>query len=999
MGKTIEELFRSKQLQSSGKTAEKTYDIRNSKDINISSNNPLMGLPFKAMNGIRKTIGFRTKETLLEEEFGGIRPLRLLSSPILYGTDIIRLTTRKTNDVQAMKDSINNNGTQGGNNGLIGRALKKVEGFVTKKLGLPQDTYPTYVINTGKLQKGKEPDTMITIGEIKKDAAGTSFGRFLKQTGGGTPSQLAKQIIGGGLKVTQGAIRTALFGSQTVASLSKGNHNGFVGKYASTANYESSMSTYTQTLSLNYLDISAVSPIKGFTRKGEIYGRDLGTKSYGMRLNGRKGEPTSAFLQDNRYWIGDKYTSSNPNARTKGLPNVESAELNNGSRFLSPVPTSLRNSFDKNSPSDGSAYASALARKSARFGDTEYAFSLSDGSRNQRFGEPKLADLLGIYTRENPYSPFNNFAGQSTMPDFRVETVVTLGSKLLLNKPYGLNSPAGGIANPALQSGLFGLNKEFAFSLSDNTNHKKFGEPTIKDLEFVYTNVNPYERQGGFSGPSTAPFPLSTSVLLGSKMLINKPWELNSPTKGLKRTQGVFGVSGFAFRLSDTDLNKKKGEPTADKLQQYNTITNPYQSGSAAGPLVSSKILTNPILGFIQPKKRTQKDRFSLRTRINNSADTTSNVTDSLSTRRGLKTLSDVINQTGVFTVSELASIKYNGKTIDEVDLIPLRFTNMGSGETIYFRAIVSGFNETFSPSWENSKMIGSPFNFYNYTGIERKVTFNLKAYAMSSIELAMMWRKIEFLANFNYPGGYTDGGIVLPNLAKFTFGDLYHNRVCFLDSLSYSIEDSENLWELGDGQMKYGVSDYYDNDYEFNGKFRANPGGEVISNSGQAFTTIARTNEGIKEGENRIYDPITKTGFLIDNAGDTARVGYNDVNYSMKSFRLPKFLNASIGVTFIESRSTTTRLYDFGSPLSNDVRPAVTRDTTSDGNKQNNAAKGSGGTGGTAAGGTAAGGTQGPVPVKNVEKKIKGTNVPDGTKQVQFGGGTFGGGGAGGGF
>jgi len=195
---------------------------------------------------------------------------------------------------------------------------------------------------------------------------------------------------------------------------------------------------------------------------------------------------------------------------------------------------------------------------------------------------------------------------------------------------------------------------------------------------------------------------------------------------------------------------------------------------------------------------------------------------------------------------------------------------------------------------------------------------------------------------------------------------------------------------------MKYGVSDYYDNDYEFNGKFRANPGGEVISNSGQAFTTIARRREGIKEGENRIYNPITKTGFLVDNAGDTARVGYNDVNYSMKSFRLPKFLNASIGVTFIESRSTTTRLYDFGSPLSNDVRPAVTRDTTSDGNKQNNAAKGSGGTGGTAAGGT-----QGPVPVKNVEKKIKGTNVPDGTKQAQnpFGGGSFGGGGAGGSF
>ena len=1001
MGKTIEELFKTKQLQSSGATAEKTYDIRNSKDIAISSNSPLMGLPFKAINGIRKATGFRTKETLLEQEFSGLRPLRLISSPLLYGTDIVRLTTKKTNDVQAMKDSINTNGPRGGNNGLIGKVLKKVEGFVTKTLGLPQDTYPTFVVGTGKLQAGKEPDTMITIGEIKKNAAGTSFGRFLKQTGGGTPSQLAKQIIGGGLKVTQGAIRTALFGSQTVASLSKGNHNGFVGKYASTATYASSMGTYTQKLAENYLDITSVSPIKGFTRKGEVYGRDLGTKSYGMRLNGRMGEPTSAFLQDNRYWIGDKYTSTNPNDRAKGLPNREVADIKVSSKFLNPK--FLGDTFSLNSPAGD---IDSLALKSGIFGKTEYAFRISDGSRNQRFGEPRLKDLPAIYTNGNPYSPFNAIVGQSTIPDFRVETDPTKGSKLLLSKPWRLNSIAEGITNSIKQNGIFGENTEYAFSLSDNTNHKKFGEPTIANIPFIYTSVNKYETENGFSGPSTAPFPLSTEVLLGSKMLITQPWELNSSVRGLTRPFGTFGIkSKYAFRLSDTDLNKKKGEPTADKLAEYNTFINPYNSGSAAGPLVSSKILANPILGFIQPKKRNQSDRFSLRTRFNNAGESTSNITDSLSTRRGLKTLSDVINQTGVFTSSELESIKYNGKTIDEVDLIPLRFTSMTSGETIYFRAIVTGFNETFSPSWESSKMIGSPFNFYNYTGVERKVTFNLKAYAMSSVELAMMWRKIEFLANFNYPGGYTDGGIVLANLAKFTFGDLYHNRVCFLDSLSYSIEDSENLWELGDGQMKYGVSDYYDNDYEFSGKFRATPGGEVVSNSGGAFTTIGRKREGIREGENRVYDPVAKKGFVEDVSNASTRVGFQEANYSMKNFRLPKFLNASIGVTFIESRNTTTRLYDYGSALNNSVAPGTGNSSTSDGNKQNNATNTTNNTTNnttTTQGGGAS--SKNLVETKNVtkQKKIAGTNVPDGTKQANFGGfggGSFGGGGAGGGF
>jgi hypothetical protein len=978
MGKTIEELFKSKQLQSSGATAEKTYDIRNSKDIAISSNSPLMGLPFKAINGIRKATGFRTKETLLEEEFSGLRPLRLISSPILYGTDIVRLTTKKTNDVQAMKDSINTNGPKGGNNGLIGKVLKKVEGFVTKTLGLPQDTYPTYVIGTGKLQKGKEPDTMITIAEIKKNAAGTSFGRFLKQTGGGTPSQLAKQIIGGGLKVTQGAIRTALFGSQTVADKAKGNDNSFVGKYASTAAYASTMSTYTQTLALNYLDISSVSPVKGFTRKGEIYGRDLGTKSYGMRLNGRKGEPTSAFLQDNRYWIGDTYTSTNPNDRAKGLPNREVADVKVSSKFLNPK--FLGDTFSLNSPSGD---IDSLALKSGIFGKTEYAFRLSDGSRSQKFGEPRLKDLPSIYTNGNPYSPFHTFEGLSTMPDFRVETDPTKGSKMLLNKPWRLNSTAAGITNSVKQNGIFGENTEYAFSLSDNTNHKKFGEPTIANIPFIYTSVNKYERDSGFSGPSTAPFPLSTEVLLGSKMLINQPWELNSSVRGLERPFGVFGVkSSYAFRLSDTDLNKKKGEPTQDELLLYNTPDAPYYTGLPAGPGLVSEILLNPILNFIQPKKRGDGHRYSQKAGASKIVSNSSNITNSLAAKRGLKSLSDVINQTGVFTAGELSSIKYNGETLDKVDLIPLRFSSMTSGESIYMRTIVSGFNETFSPSWDSSKMIGSPFNFYNYTGVERKVTFNLKAYAMSQVELMMMWRKIEFLAKFNYPGGYTDSGVVLANLMKFTFGDLYHNRVCFLDSLTYSIEDSENLWELGEGNAKVVISDKYDNGYEFDGKFVPYEGGSPLLFGSTADIEVRGTRvEGIREGENRVYDPVTKKGFVEELPSKTNDRSKSVSNQSMSNFRLPKFINISVGLTFIESRNTTNRLYDFGTPLSNDTAPNPSK-PTGDGNKQNNA--GGGNTGGAAGAGGAA--KPSPAPVKDIQKKIKGTNVPDGTKQVNTG-------------
>ena len=73
----------------------------------------------------------------------------------------------------------------------------------------------------------------------------------------------------------------------------------------------------------------------------------------------------------------------------------------------------------------------------------------------------------------------------------------------------------------------------------------------------------------------------------------------------------------------------------------------------------------------------------------------------------------------------------------------------------------------------------------------------------MSQSELVMMWRRLEYLAHLTYPASYSAGGVVQPNLVKFTFGSIYSDKVCFIDALTYSIEDSENLWETGGGKVK----------------------------------------------------------------------------------------------------------------------------------------------------------------------------------------------------
>ena len=100
MGKSILELFKNQKLIS-GQTGEQQYDIRNSKDISVSSaNGALNKTAFPAVNKLRKSnLSIQRGETFIEQETTGLRPLRLLSEPIIYGTDIIRINTQRCYEI------------------------------------------------------------------------------------------------------------------------------------------------------------------------------------------------------------------------------------------------------------------------------------------------------------------------------------------------------------------------------------------------------------------------------------------------------------------------------------------------------------------------------------------------------------------------------------------------------------------------------------------------------------------------------------------------------------------------------------------------------------------------------------------------------------------------------------------------------------------------------------------------------------------------------------
>jgi hypothetical protein len=138
-----------------------------------------------------------------------------------------------------------------------------------------------------------------------------------------------------------------------------------------------------------------------------------------------------------------------------------------------------------------------------------------------------------------------------------------------------------------------------------------------------------------------------------------------------------------------------------------------------------------------------------------------------------------------------------DGSFLDDYDFITLKFKSLATGMAVNFRATISGVSETISPSWDSAKFIGTPFNNYTYTGIERSLTFNFRVYSTTPVQHIAAWQRINFLTSLAYPQGYAGGIGARAPFLQFTLGNLYKNRECFIESLSYTMDDN-SPWYVG---------------------------------------------------------------------------------------------------------------------------------------------------------------------------------------------------------
>lgn len=114
--------------------------------------------------------------------------------------------------------------------------------------------------------------------------------------------------------------------------------------------------------------------------------------------------------------------------------------------------------------------------------------------------------------------------------------------------------------------------------------------------------------------------------------------------------------------------------------------------------------------------------------------------------------------------------------------------------ERVRFRALLSGLQESVSPSYNENKYIGRYETYYTYNNIVRDTSFTLTLHAFSKEERNNIIRKMTYLSSLAYPAD--SDRYLTPLVLKFTIGQLYFKQPALIMGVNHSIED-DTSWDI----------------------------------------------------------------------------------------------------------------------------------------------------------------------------------------------------------
>ena len=148
----------------------------------------------------------------------------------------------------------------------------------------------------------------------------------------------------------------------------------------------------------------------------------------------------------------------------------------------------------------------------------------------------------------------------------------------------------------------------------------------------------------------------------------------------------------------------------------------------------------------------------------------------------------------------DLANLTEYGEDYTD-DYIKFKFFDTINKKYIIFPATLSGISDSITPEWSSEKYIGRPDQVHVYTGTTRELSFSFKIGIMSKQQLLVCWEKLNYLIGLTYPTWkkISNSNRMEAPFMELTIGDMFNRTPGFINSLSYSIDDT-TPWDIDEG-------------------------------------------------------------------------------------------------------------------------------------------------------------------------------------------------------
>jgi hypothetical protein len=644
-------------------------------------------------------------------------------------------------------------GANGGaaSNGIIGNALNKLKTkglSLASKIGIafPEEVIPSRVILKDDFKNGIEPNTMQTLAKIRKDAAGNFAGKFLAQNVKGTPKQIGNALLGSGIQLAKDKVQTYLFGARKSGQQLLANVNPKIRAY-------SSLIPYTSTVDPTGVELKLKNDLASVKNELSTIKKDGPANLSGefLRLS-KENKPNNLFGSIVGSGVSNPFSIGGG-----GVSNV----------FSLPGKSATSNAF--NIPVKGANQSNVFTIPKAN------ASNLISGRKEgqQVVGKEllKVGTGEGIlkYNADNTITKYSNTIDEESPV---IEQRNDLSTRL---------QQIGGV-DPASLALINGTTKDKQSTTSIGSQFAGLNKKTQKEKSLFKALAG----ENGLSLPNgiIIPPPAKTEDLLaarkeGQRELGKKVQEAKG--NELLKYDPRLASTNYSNTVDETNSDIKSRNDLSTKLSSIQTVAEKTSTGNE---------LNKTGIGNKGLPQKQDKIKFS-----------SDNIAKSAEAKNGLSSTGNTINSKNFYT-----DVSGEDDTFGDLDFIMVKFQSVPTGKSVNFPATITGISETVSPTWDSNKFLGSPFNYYTYAGIERSVSFTIRMFSLNAQEHAVMWERINFLTSLTYPAGYSGQTYVIPPFLRVTIGSLYKRKECFIESLSYTVDDTGG-WETGNNMSNSDAS------------------------------------------------------------------------------------------------------------------------------------------------------------------------------------------------